>query len=232
MWSSRRFAYCQLCIRREGEARLFMHIELTEMLRCPEPHREEMLVLSTGEVKDRMVRSGIIGCPVCHKEYPISRGIVNFRRSRERVSKESSGPRPAYAPPSPLPSADATSLQALLELSGPGGDVVLVGAAVRQAQRLGALMTGVHLVGVNAPTEMEEQPMPSLLYANEKVPLRTSVARGVVVGADLATSPWLVEAHRVLLRGRRFVVENEEPELPIGLIKLAAENGLWVGEKR
>jgi len=209
-----------------------MHIELTEMLRCPEAHREEMLVLSTGEVKDRMVRSGIIGCPVCHKEYPISRGIVNFRRSRERVSKESSGPRPAYAPPSPLPSAEATSLQALLELSGPGGYVVLIGAAVRQAPRLGALMAGIHFVGINAPSEMEEQPTLSLLYANEKVPLRTAVARGVVVGADLATSPWLVEAHRVILPGRRFVVENEEPELPIGLIKLAAEHGLWVGEKR
>jgi len=204
-----------------------MHIELTEMLRCPESHREEMLVLSTGEVKDRMVRSGLVGCPVCHKEYPISRGIVNFRRSRERVSKESSGPRPAYAPPSPLPSADATSLQALLELSGPGGYVVLVGAAVRQA-----LMPGIHFVGINPPGDMEEQPTLSLLYASEKVPLRTAVARGVVVGADLATSPWLVEAHRVLLRGRRFVVENEEPELPIGLLKLAAEHGLWVGEKR
>src|SRR5437773_6933369 len=94
-----------------------MHIELTEMLRCPERQGDEMLVVSTGEVKDRMVRSGILGCPVCHKEYPISRGIVNFRRSRERISKESSGPRPAYAPPSPLPSADAASLQALLELS-------------------------------------------------------------------------------------------------------------------
>jgi uncharacterized protein YbaR (Trm112 family) len=72
-----------------------MHIELTEMLRCPEPHREEMLVLSTGEIRDRMVFSGLVGCPVCHKEYPISRGVVNFRRSRERVAKESSGPRPA-----------------------------------------------------------------------------------------------------------------------------------------
>jgi len=211
-----------------------MHIELTEMLRCPEAHREEMLVLSTGEVPDRMVRSGLIGCPVCHKEYPIARGIVNFRRSRERVSNESSsGPRAAvYTPPSPLPSADAANLQALLELSGPGGYVVLIGSAVRQAPRLSSLMEGVHFVGVNPPLEMEEQPMLSLLYANEKVPMRSSVARGVVVGADLATSPWLVEAHRVLLRGRRFVVENEEPELPIGLLKLAAENGLWVGEKR
>ena len=209
-----------------------MHIELTEMLKCPEPHREEMLVLSTGEVRDRMVRSGIIGCPVCHKEYPISRGIVNFRRSKERVSNESSGPRPAYQPPSPLPIADAARLQALLELSGPGGYVVLVGAAARQAPRLGALMEGIHFVGVNPPSDLEEQPTLSLLYASEKVPLRTAVARGVVVGADLATSPWLVEAHRVLLRGRRFVVVNEDPELPIGLEKLAAENGLWVGEKR
>ena len=209
-----------------------MHIELTEMLRCPEAHREEMLVLSTGEVRDRMVRSGLVGCPVCHKEYPIARGIVNFRRSRERVSKESSGPRPAYVPPSPLPSADATNLQALLQLSGPGGYVVLVGSAVRQAPRLSSLMEGIHFVGINAPLEMDELPTLSLLYANEKVPLRTSIARGVVVGADLATSAWLVEAHRVLLRGRRFVVENEEPELPIGLVQLAAENGLWVGEKR
>jgi uncharacterized protein YbaR (Trm112 family) len=209
-----------------------MHIELTEMLKCPEAHREEMLVLSTGEVKDRMVRSGLVGCPVCRKEYPISRGIVNFRRSKERVSKESSGPRPAYQPPSPLPSAEAAHLQALLELSGPGGYVVLIGAAARQAPRLSALMSGIHFVGINPPVELDEQPTLSLLYASEKVPLRTAIARGVVVGADLATSAWLVEAHRVLLRGRRFVVENEEPELPIGLMKLAAENGLWVGEKR
>jgi uncharacterized protein YbaR (Trm112 family) len=203
-----------------------MHIELTEMLRCPEAHREEMLVLSTGEVRDRMVRSGLLGCPVCHREYPIARGVVNFRRSKERVLKDT------YVPPSPLPTADADNLQALLELSGPGGYVVLIGSAVRQAARLAELMQGVHFVGVNAPVELEEQPILSLLFASEKVPLRSSVARGVVVGADLATSAWLVEAHRVLLRGRRFVVENEEPELPIGLLKLASERGLWVGEKR
>lgn len=203
-----------------------MHIELTEMLRCPEPHREEALVLSTGEVRDRMVRSGLVGCPVCHKEYPIARGIVNFRRSKERVARDS------YVPPSPLPFADASHLQALLELSGPGGYVVLIGSAVHHAAHLGRLMPGIHFVGVNPPAELEEGPALSLLYASERVPMRSSVARGVVVGADLAISPWLVEAHRVLLRGRRFVVENEEPDLPIGLVKLAAEKGLWVGEKR
>lgn len=201
-----------------------MHIELTEMLRCPDSHREEMLVLSTGEIRDRMVRSGVVGCPVCHKEYPITRGIVDFRRSREPV--------PGAKTPAPPPSADAAKLQALLELSGPAGYVVLIGSAVRQAPLLSGLMEGVHFVGVNAPRELEEQQALSLLRTNERVPLRTAVARGVVVGADLATSPWIVEAHRVLLRGRHVVVENEKPELPIGLVKLAAEHGLWVGEKR
>lgn len=202
-----------------------MHIELTEMLRCPEPHREEFLVLQTGEVRQRMVRAGLIGCPVCKKEFPVLRGIVDFTGS-----KRPSAPR-GPAPPSPLPMADAGNLQALLELSGPGGYVVLVGAAARQAQTLSELMAGIHFVGINAPRELEELPVLSLLKATERIPLRSGVARGVVVGADLTSSPWMVEAHRVLLRGRRFVVESEEPELPIGLEKLAVGNGLWVGEK-
>lgn len=202
-----------------------MHIELTEMLRCPEPHREDVLVLSTGEVKDRRIRSGLVGCPVCQKEYPITWGIVDFTGGARP-----SAPR-GYVPPSPLPMADAASLQALLELSGPGGYVVLVGAAARQAPGLAAVMEGIHFVGINAPRDVEESAVLSLLRANDRIPLRSGIARGVVVGADLATSPWLVDAHRVLLRGRRFVVESEEPELPIGLHKLAAGNGLWVGEK-
>lgn len=194
------------------------------MLRCPEQHREEFLVLSTGEVRQRMVRAGIIGCPVCHREYSILKGIVDFTGN---VQREMETPFPV----SRFPSPDASTLQALLELSGPGGYVVLVGAAARQAQKLSELMEGIHFVGINAPRELEELPVLSLLKANERIPLRTGVGRGVVIGADLTSSPWIVEAHRVLLRGRRFVVESEEPELPIGLEQLAVGNGLWVGEK-
>src|SRR5881396_244643 len=75
-----------------------MHIELTEMLRCPEPHREEFLVLSTGEMSGRMVRAGIVGCPVCQREYEIVDGIVNFSgRGMRDVGR---GPTPTH-PPSP-----------------------------------------------------------------------------------------------------------------------------------
>ena len=201
-----------------------MHIELTELLRCPEPHREEFLVLSTGEVRQRMVRNGILGCPVCRREYPILRGVVDFTGNVQRETEN-----PTHVSRFPFPEAPA--LQALLELSGPGGYVVLAGAAARHAAALGELMAGVHFVGVNAPQDLQELPVLSLLVADENIPLRSNVVRGVVVGADVATSPWLVEAHRVLLRGRRFVVEKEELDLPIGLTKLASENGVWVGEK-
>ena len=211
-----------------------MHIELTEMLRCPEPHREDTMVLATGEMVGRMVRSGLVGCSVCRKEFLITNGIVDFTGSGEQGPKgyeAGSGTlNRSTAPLSPLPAP--SDLQALLELSGPGGFVVLLGDAARHAVGLAGSMAGVHFIGINAPPEVEELPVLSLLRAGGVIPLRQSIARGVVVGADLSTSPWLVEAHRILLRGRRFVALHDMPELPIGLEKLAAAKGLWVGEKK
>jgi len=205
-----------------------MHIELTEMLRCPEPHREDAMVLSTGEMIGRMVRSGLVGCSVCHKEFLITNGIADFTGSAEQgAGSEKTTPR---APGSQLPAPG--DLQALLELSGPGGFVVLLGVAARFAASLAGLMAGIHFVGVNAPADAAELPVLSLLRASGGIPLRQSFARGVVVGADLATSPWLVEAHRILLRGRRFVALHDKPELPIGLEQLATAKGLWVGGKK
>ncbi len=205
-----------------------MHIELTEMLRCPEPHREDAMVLSTGEMVGRMVRYGVIGCSVCRKEFLITNGIVDFTgQGTGEGGRVRSGSTP---PPSPVPAP--ADLQALLELSGPGGFVVLVGDAARHAVGLAGLMAGIHFVGVNPPPDVAELPVLSLLRTGSVIPLRQSIARGVVVGADLATSPWLVEAHRILLRGRRLVALHEKPELPIGLQQLAAAKGLWVGEKK
>jgi hypothetical protein len=181
-----------------------------------------------------MVRFGLVGCSVCRKEYVITNGIVDFAGSGALQDMEmgaaSAGTAARPAPGSPLPAP--SDLQALLELSGPGGFVALVGDATRHAVGLAALMAGIHFIGINAPPGVEELPVLSLLRTGTVIPLRQSIARGVVVGRDLATSPWLVEAHRILLRGRRFVVLHDRPELPIGLAKLAAAKGLWVGEKK
>ena len=207
-----------------------MHIELTEMLRCPETHEEAFLVMSTGEMVGRMVRSGILGCPVCRKEYPIVKGVVNFSA---RGPGEGLPPRQKYAVASgdPPRSPDAQTLQALLDLSGPGGYVVLVGSAARHAVGLAALMGGIHFIGINAPPEVEELPVLSLLACETTIPLRRAMARAVVVGPERASPPWLNEALRVLLPGRRLVIEDELASAPAGLKQLAVGQGLWVGER-
>ena len=92
-------------------------------------------------------------------------------------------------------------------------------------------MGGIHFVGVDPPPDVEESLVLSLLRASETIPLRPSMARGVVLGADRAGAPWLDEAQRVLLRGRRLVVEGGIPPQLSGVKALASGDGLWVGEK-
>src|SRR5258708_10045951 len=107
------------------------------MLRCPERHEEGYLVMSTGEMLGRMVRSGMLGCPVCHREYPITQGVVQFsepgRPNPPTAAAAARGPRP-----------DAHTLQALLDLSGPGGYVGLARAAATHALDPPALLGGIH----------------------------------------------------------------------------------------
>jgi uncharacterized protein YbaR (Trm112 family) len=207
-----------------------MHIELTEMLRCPEDHREEYLVLSTSEMNGRMVMRGVVGCPVCRREFEIIDGIVDFTTAITG-ERQVRAVRRTPAPRSPV-TIDSQSLQALLDLGGPGGYVILLGSAARHAEALASMMGGVHFVGIDAPPDVEELPILSLLQADRVIPLREGMARGVVVGAELAATPWVAEGTRVLLRGRRLVVESELATAPGGTTMLASGQGVWVGERR
>lgn len=206
-----------------------MHIELTEMLRCTEDHREEFLVLSTSEMNGRMVMMGVVGCPVCKREFEIIEGIVDFT---EVVTGERQQRSVRRTPAQRTAAVDAQSLQALLDLGGPGGFIVLLGSAARHAESLASLMSGIHFVGINAPEDIEELPVLSLLQTDQVIPLRGAMARGVVVGSELSRTHWVGEAARLLLGGRRLVIESEQPRLPEGVKQLAVGQGLWVGERR
>jgi len=210
-----------------------VHIELTEMLRCPERHEEGFLVLSTGEMLGRMVRSGTLGCPICQREFPVVKGIVHFSGKGKRETGNVQDDR-ATIPVSrfPFPAVDAATLQALLDLSGPGGYVLLLGSAARHAVGLAGLMGGIHFVGVNAPDDVAELPVLSLLDCEAMIPLQQTVARAAVVGPDRLGAEWLAEARRVLLPGRRLVIESERVAAPVGLTQLALGHGLFVGERR
>ena len=200
------------------------------MLRCPQPHAETFLVLSTGTMLGRMVRSGVVACPACDREYTIVNGVVHFSSG---AAAAPAAPPPVPPPaPAPAPAPDGPTLQALLDLGGPGGYVVLLGRAAGYAAELAGLMGGIHFVGVNAPPDLDELPVLSLLRCEAMIPLRRAMARGVVVGSDRAAAPWLAEAQRVLLPGRRLVIEAEAVTAPPGVTRLATGRGLWVGEKR
>ena len=92
-------------------------------------------------------------------------------------------------------------------------------------------MGGIHFVGVDPPMDVEESLVLSLLRAPEMIPLRPSMARGVVVGADRAQAPLARRGAARAVAGRRFVVEREDVEPPAGINRLAAGQGLWAGEK-
>jgi uncharacterized protein YbaR (Trm112 family) len=197
-------------------------IELAEMLRCPVPHEENFCVVAPEEMVGRMILRGVIGCPVCRKEYPIRDGVVLFS-----------------APPRPVPEStisrtlpEAEAIAALLGLGGPGGYVVLLGAAARLADDLTRWLGGIHFVGINPPEDVALSPALSLLCCDRMIPLRSSVARGVVIGSDLANEFWIEEAARILLRGLRVVVLGKESCELSDLAQLAAGKGMWVGEKK
>jgi len=207
-----------------------MHIEMTELLRCPACPRPEgraaFLVLATAEMRGRAVQRGTVGCPVCGAEFPIRNGIVDFREQGAGGREQTPV---APAPRSLLPAPD---LQALLDLSSPGGYVVLIGDAVRQAAGLAGVLEHVHFAGINGPPDVTAAPYLSLLRAEGGIPLRDAFVRGAVVGGDAIEGPWVSEAVRVVLRGRRIVLHGAAAgTAPPGVEQLAAEGGVWVGRK-
>jgi uncharacterized protein YbaR (Trm112 family) len=194
-----------------------MFIELTDILRCPEPHEEQFVVLIPDEISERSVRSGRLGCPVCQREYLIQAGIADF-----------GGPPPTE---SRLPiSVTPTALAAFLGLGGPGGYVGVVGGDSPFGAQLVQEIPAVHFVLLNPPEGSAERPMMSLIRARS-IPIKSRSLRGVVLLAPFADDVvWREEAARVLLPGLRVVGQGTPPAHP-GLEVLASAEGWWVARK-
>src|SRR5215218_3019294 len=94
-----------------------MFIELVDALRCPIAHEESWLVAAAARMEYRHIVTGTLGCPVCHAQYPIERGVVDFRRDRG----------PGTASQATPDERGATRLAALLDLTDGGGFAILLG---------------------------------------------------------------------------------------------------------
>jgi uncharacterized protein YbaR (Trm112 family) len=197
-----------------------MFIELAEVLRCPRAHEgTHFCVLVPREMRGRDVVTGDVACPVCGATYPILDGVADMRHPDDIA------PVPQDVPAS-LPSSE--DVAALLGVHGPGGYAVLVGSAGQLVDGLAVALEGVHLVLVNPPQSIRPAEGYSYLVGGRGLPLGSSVARGVVLGAEHATDPWVREAVRLLLRGLRLVVLRENVEA-VGISTLASGQGMTLG---
>jgi uncharacterized protein YbaR (Trm112 family) len=193
-------------------------IELTEILRCPRDHPESYLVAAPIAMDGRRIVRGVIGCPVCQAEFPIVEGVAYFAERPPLAGGH--GASPGY---------DAAGLAAFLNLSGPGGYAVLVGAAARLGSAMTGAVPGVQFVAVNPPPGVHGAPALSVLVAGT-LPIKSSAVRAVALGADHADAVWMRDGARILLPGLRLAVEDERAS-PEGISELARGGGLFVGEK-
>lgn len=120
-----------------------MHITVTDVLVCPHCGPEYGLVLLADDVSERRVRLGTLGCPNCHRHYPIQNGIVTFvddteqRAASPDLAEQGAGGG----------LTQALEWAALLGVEGPGR-VLMAGPAVRHAPDLADLLPDVEILAL------------------------------------------------------------------------------------
>jgi uncharacterized protein YbaR (Trm112 family) len=198
-----------------------MFIELIDVLRCPNAHEESWLVLASRRIDGRDVMEGVLGCPVCAAEYPITDGVVRF-----------AGEPRTDALAAPSSEEDAFRLAALLDLATPRGYAIITGALGNASPYLRAV-TDVQLLLVNPPADIEMGTGLSGLTIDSDwttLPLAQSSARAIALD-DATTSAQLVAGLRAVRPSGR-VLAPLTLALPDDVAELARDSHQWVAERR
>ena len=193
-----------------------MFVELIDHLRCPRPHEETWLVASSTRTDSRTIVEGVLGCPVCRAEYPISHGIARFGQPVR--------PTAAVSPDE----AEALRLAALLDLTDSRGYIVLVGELGAHA-RLMQRFSDVQLLLVNPPSGVEMGGGVSGLYTSGVLPVAAGSARAAALGDTATVDELRSAAYAVRAAGR--LVGPVTLEVPDDVAELARDERRWVGER-
>jgi hypothetical protein len=198
-------------------------IEMLDLLRCINPHEDTWLVASLKAISNRFVLDGTLGCPVCHAEYSIRKGVVDFRQAGDspqsgNESTSAAGNRETLA----------TRVGAFLNATEPGGTLVVGGSWAAAAQEL-SVMTEARVLVLNPGRAIEESETVGLLRVSREIPLAPDSAIGVAVDDAF---PWEVisSALKVVRPGGR-IVGPAAIEAPAEVTVLARDERFWVAEK-
>jgi len=197
-------------------------LALLDILRCPAPHDESALIARVDAGEGGHMRDGVLGCPVCHREYAVRGGVVYWADApREETRNAPRAEREA------LPQAeDGLRLAALLAVNEARRPIVLAGARAAHASQVGSF-TEAHLVLVNP--------------SGSVVPTGTSVFEGCLtlpfagqsvaaVALDAEHDRLLASAVAAMMPGARAVCPSRTP-LPAGLRELTRDDADWVAER-
>lgn len=172
----------------------------------------------------RHIVDGVLGCPVCHAEYPVTAGIADFAGGTDRAA-------PAPDPSDPHETdEDAVRAAALLHLIDVRAPVLLAGRWGALGERLAELVPASYLVldPVRQPAAREEL---SALRVAGTVPVAAGALHAAALDSAAARDPGIVAgAVRALRPGGRLVAPAWLP-LPAESTELARDARHWVAER-
>lgn len=195
---------------------------MLDLLRCVNAHEDTWLVASLKAISNRFVLDGTLGCPVCHAEYSIRKGIVDFRIGGE--TEELSAPT--------IPSVSredlAMRIGAFLNATEPGATVVLGGSWAEAAQEL-SVMTETRVLALNPGERVEESETVGLLRVGDKIPLAPGSVLGVALSSS--SSPEIISSALKVVRPGGRIVGPATIDAPTDVVVLARDDSYWVAEK-
>ena len=197
-----------------------MFVELVGALRCVRPHEATWLVASAYRMEQRDIVSGELGCPVCDARYSVEYGVADFRDGQRGI------------PPAPAGAGRDQALRAaaLLDLTTPGGVIVLAGTWAAAAHEIDEIAEHVHVLGLDAPLDIESGEGVSLMLTAGLLPLRPFTVRGVALDAAHASPDCLAAAAAALQTNGRLIAPVEA-SLPAGVEELARDDQCWLAAR-
>jgi hypothetical protein len=213
-----------------------MFIELVGSLRCVRAHELTWLVASAYRMEDRDIVSGELGCHVCGARYSVERGVADFRELGAASSasvQRPPGPRTARdsahgADPAEL----AIRVAALLDLTSPGGLVVLAGEWSAAAIPLsgGDVAERVQLLTLDPDIDLESGGGISIALTGRRMPVRPAAARGIALDESHSDPDYVASAAEALRPGARLLAPVAA-QLPPGLSEIARDERFWLASK-
>jgi uncharacterized protein YbaR (Trm112 family) len=189
-------------------------VDLIESLRCPREHADSPLVVTASRTDARHVMEGMLGCPVCHAEFPIREGEALFATDADATAA--------------APSAEtAMRLAAFLDMTDPRGFVILCGSWGAHAEEVRAI-SSTSLLLVNPPKGVDVSGT-GIVRVRGRLPVASSSARAAALaeGSDVA----LVTSAIAAVRPNGRLVGPVTMPLPEGVRELTRDAQMWIAEK-